>query len=168
MTGKKILDMILLLLMIVTTLAVIGLFYYIENVYKRPPINEDKEKKEFFSDSVAKTIPTLVPIPKTVISLIPSAPLPNLRLKYLEVELSLVLFESSDTGVIKTYEYVVLHNMIKIASEMGAMELNTLTGKMLFENRLKNEINKSLKKEINKEHTKPIVKGIFFSSYIVQ
>ncbi|MBY0416372.1 MAG: flagellar basal body-associated FliL family protein, partial [Bdellovibrionales bacterium] len=39
-------------------------------------------------------------------------------------------------------------------------ELNSLSGKILLEDRLKREINKALKK--------PVVKNIFFASFIVQ
>lgn len=160
MTGKKLLDMILLLLMIVTTLAVIGLFYYTEKMYKRPLINESKEKEAFFKDNASKSIPSFYKIDKMIISLVPSDPLANQRMKYLEVEIHLVMFESSDAGIIKSYLPIIQDKIITIASKTGAEELNTLTGKMLLENRLKKEINKSLEKSV--------VKSIFFSRYIIQ
>jgi flagellar FliL protein len=81
-------------------------------------------------------------------------------MRYVELEIHLVLFKSDDAGIIKTYLSVVQDKIITVASKMGADELNSLTGKILLEDRLKKEINKSL--------GKPVVKSIFFSRYIVQ
>lgn len=160
MTGKKMLDMILLGVMILTTLAVIGLFYYTEKVYKRPPIDENKERDAFLKEGDPKAMPVFYKIDKLTVSLVPKDPNANQRMRYLEVELSLVLFKPEDAGIIKTYLMVVQDKIITISSKMGAEELNSLTGKLLLEDRLKKEINKTL--------GKPVVKSIFFSRYIVQ
>lgn len=153
------LDMILLGVMTLTTLAVIGLFYYTEKIYKRPPIDENKEKLALFSENDPKALPVFYKFDKMTVSLVPKDQNGNQRMHYAEIEVHLVLFKSEDAGIIKTYEAVVKDKIITIASKMGADELNTLTGKILLENRLKTEINKSL--------GKPVVKGIFFSRYTV-
>lgn len=160
MTGKKLIDMILLAAMTITTLAVIGLFYYTEKIYKRPPIDESKEKEAFLKESDPRALPAFYKLDKMTVSLIPRDPKVNQRMRYVELEIHLVMFKSEDAGVIKTYLPVVQDKIITIASKMGADELNSLTGKILLEDRLKKEINKSL--------GKPIIKSIFFSSYIVQ
>jgi len=160
MTGKKLLDMILIALMLVTTLAVIGLFYYTEKVYKRPPIDEAKEREAFLKESDPKALPAFYKLDKMTVSLVPRDPNANQRMRYIELEVHLVMFKSEDAGIIKTYLPVVQDKIITITSKMGADELNSLTGKILLEDRLKNEINKSLGKSV--------VKSIFFSRYIVQ
>ncbi|MGZ3790479.1 MAG: flagellar basal body-associated FliL family protein [Bacteriovorax sp.] len=160
MTGKKMLDMILLGVMTLTTLLVIGLFYYTEKVYKRPPIDETKEKEALLKDSDPKAIPAFYKMEKMTVSLVPKDPNANQRMRYVELEIHLVLFKSEDAGIIKTYQAVVQDKIITIASKMGADELNSLTGKLLLEDRLKKEINKSL--------GQTVVKNIFFSRYIVQ
>jgi len=154
------LDMILLGVMTLTTVAVIGLFYYTEKVYKRPPIDENKERDAFLKEGDPKAMPVFYKIDKMTVSLVPKDPNANQRMRYLEVELSLVLFKPEDAGIIKTYLMVVQDKIINVSSKMGAEELNSLTGKILLEDRLKKEINKSL--------GKPVVKSIFFSRYIVQ
>ena len=159
MTGKKLFDMILLGLMTLTTLAVIGLFYYTEKVYKRPPIDEKKERDAFFKEGDPRALPSFYKIDKMTVSLVPKTD-GNQRMHYLEVEVHLVLFKAEDAGIIKTYQMVVQDKIISIASKMGAEELNTLTGKILLEDRLK--------KDINKDLGKIVVKNIFFSRYIVQ
>ncbi len=160
MTGKKLLDMILLGVMTLTTVAVIGLFYYTEKVYKRPPIDENKEKAALLKENDPKALPIFYKLDKMTVSLVPKDPNANQRMRYVELEISLVLFKSEDAGIIKTYQSVVQDKIITISSKMGADELNSLTGKILLEDRLKKEINKSL--------GKPVVKSIFFSRYIVQ
>lgn len=160
MTGKKLFDMILLGVMMLTTLAVIGLFYYTEKVYKRPPIDEAKEKEALLKDSDPRVLPAFYKLEKMTVSLVPREANGNQRMRYVELEIHLVMFKSDDAGIIKTYLPVVQDKIIVIASKMGADELNSLTGKILLEDRLKKEINKSL--------GKPVVKSIFFSRYIVQ
>lgn len=160
MTGKKLIDMILLAVMMLTTLLVIGLFYYTEKMYKRPPIDEVKEKEAFLNESDAKTLPAFFKLDKLTVSLVPKDPNANQRMRYVELEIHLVLFKSDDAGIVKTYLPIVQDKIITIASKMGAEELNSLTGKILLEDRLKKDINKAL--------GKPVVKSIFFSRYIVQ
>lgn len=160
MTGKKLLDMILLGVMTLTTLAVIGLFYYTEKMYKRPPIDESREKDALLKEGNPKALPAFFKLEKMTVSLVPKDNSGIQRMRYVELEIHLVLFKSDDAGIIKTYLSVVQDKIITVASKMGADELNSLTGKILLEDRLKKEINKSL--------GKPVVKSIFFSRYIVQ
>lgn len=160
MTGKKILDFILLGVMILATLAVTGLFYYTEKMYKRPPIDENAEKAALFSAVDAKAIPTFFKVEKMIVSLIPKNEAPNSRMRWLEIEIHLVLFEAKDLETMKAYLPLVQDRIIDITSKMGPDELNSLSGKILLEDRLKREINHSL--------SRPVVKNIFFASFIVQ
>jgi flagellar FliL protein len=160
MTGKKSLDMILLALMVVTTLLVIGLFYYTEKIYVRPPIDENKERDAFFKEGNPKAMPVFYKLDKMVVSLVPKDQNAGQRMRYVELEIHLVLFAAEDAGIIKTYIASVQDIIITITSKMGAEDLNSLTGKILLEDRLKKEMNKALKK--------PVVRSIFFSRYIVQ
>ncbi len=159
MTGKKLLDLILLLLSTITSLAVIGLFYYTEKSYKKPPIDESKEKEAFFKNADPKSMPTLIKIDKMVVSLIPKDQ-SNHRMHYLELEAHLSLIKPDYSASVKSYVSIVLDRIIVIASKMGAEELNTLTGKIILEDRLRKEINAAL--------GKPVIKSIFFSRYTVQ
>ena len=71
MTGKKLIDMILLGVMVLATLAVVGLFYYTEKVYKKPPIDEAAMKAELLNTVDSKAIPTFFKVDKMTISLVP-------------------------------------------------------------------------------------------------
>ena len=160
MTGKKLIDTILLGVMVLSTLAVVGLFYYTEKMYKKPPIDENAEKTALLNSVDAKAIPTFFKVDKMTVSLIPRNETANSRMRWLEVEMHLVLFEAADLELMKTNLPVVQDRIIDITSKMGPDELNSLSGKILLEERLKREINKSLKG--------PVVKNIYFASFIVQ
>ncbi len=160
MTGKKLLDTILVGAMILATLAVVGLFYYTEKMYKKPPIDENAEKAALMTSVDAKAIPTFFKVDKMTISLIPKNEAANSRMRWLEIEMHLVLFEASALEEMKVNLPVVQDRIIDIASKMGPDELNSLSGKILLEDRLKREINKALHK--------PTVKNIYFASFIVQ
>ena len=160
MTGKKLLDMILVGVMILATLAVVGLFYYTEKMYKKPPIDENAEKAALMTSVDAKAIPTFFKVDKMTISLIPKNEAANSRMRWLEIEMHLVLFESNALEEMKANLPIVQDRIIDIASKMGPDELNSLSGKILLEDRLKREINKALHK--------PTVKNIYFASFIVQ
>jgi flagellar FliL protein len=160
MTGKKLLDMILLGVMLLSTLAVAGLFYYTEKVYKKPPIDEAAEKTALMGEVNAKALPTFFKVDKMTISLTPKNEALNSRMRWLEIEIHMVLFEEKELEAMKTNLPLVQDRIIDISSKMGPDELNSLSGKILLEDRLKREINKSL--------GKPVVKNIFFASFIVQ
>lgn len=160
MTGKKLIDMILTALSLVTTLAVIGLFYYTEKMYVKPPINEDKEKEELFSQKASKVLPYLFKVDKLIVSLVPSDPTKIQRMRWLEVEVNLEVFKEADVGYVKAYLPAIQDRIIEVSSKMGPDEINTVSGKVLLEERLKTEFNRVLKKKI--------VKNIYFSRFIVQ
>lgn len=160
MTGKKLLDMILLGVMVLATLGTTGLFYYTEKMYKRPPIDEEAEKKALIESTTSKGIPTFFKVDKMIISLIPKNEAANSRMRWLEIEIHLVLFEASDLENIKVNLPIVQDRLIDITSKMGSDELNSLSGKIILEDRLKREINKAL--------GGLVVKNIFFASFIVQ
>lgn len=160
MTGNKKLDTILLLIMLTLTLATAGIFYYTEFLYKKPQVNESHEKAELLENKDARAIPQFFKVDKMVISLIPKDAPANARMRWLEIEMHLVLFEREDEVYISENIAVVKDRIIDIASRMGTEELNSVSGKILLEDRLKREINKAL--------LRPVIKNIFFASFIVQ
>lgn len=160
MTGKKLVDTILVALTLLTTLGVLGLFYFTEKMYKKPPIDEAKEKEALMKQTDEKATPELFKLETMVFSLIPKDNQKVQRMRYLEIEVHLVLFEAEDKEMLKNNLPIVQDRIMEISSKMGPEELSTLSGKILLENRIKTEINQKL--------NKPVVKTIYFSRYIVQ
>lgn len=153
------LDMILLGVMMLATLAVTGFFYWSVKVYKKPRIDENKEKMSLFTETDPKALPVFYKLDKITISLVPKEARAS-RMRWLEIEVQLALFSETDAGFVKAYQPVVIDRIIEISSKMGPEELNTLSGKILLEDRLKREINKAL--------NKTVVKSIFFPRYVIQ
>jgi flagellar FliL protein len=113
-----------------------------------------------FKETDPKTLPVFYKLDKITISLVPKSEARVSRMHWLEIEVQLALFSESDTGFVKAYQAAVLDRIIEISSKMGPEELNTLSGKMLLEDRLKREINKAL--------GKTVIKSIFFPRYVIQ
>lgn len=147
-------------IMLLLTLAVAGFFYYTEKIYKKPPVDEKSEKLALMNSVSVKSIPTFFKIDKMTISLIPKNEALNSRMRWLEVEMHMTLFDTADLSLAKAYLAIIQDRIIDVSSKMGPDELNSLTGKILLEDRLKKEINSALKK--------PVIKNIFFASFIVQ
>ncbi len=160
MTGKKLIDTILTAVSLLTTLAVIGLFYWTEKIYKKPPIDEEKEKKELLASTSQKEIPTLFKVDKMILSLSNNSEKNNQRLHWIEVETNLALFNEEMLPTLKEKLPLIQDRIIAVCSKMGKEELSTLSGKVLLEERLKNEINKVLNDKV--------VKNIFFSKFVIQ
>lgn len=160
MTGNKKLDTLITAIMFLTTTAVVGIFYYTEVVYKKPLVNESKEKESLLKESADKSIPQFYKIDKMVISLTPTNGPLNSRMRWLEIAMQMVLFESADEIYVSDNIAIVKDEIIGITSKMGPDELNSISGKILLEDRLKKAINKSLQK--------PVIKNIFFTNFIVQ
>lgn len=159
------LDMILVGIMLLTTLAVVGLFYYTEKVYVKPPVDENKEKEAFFKDHQdTKTIPTLFKVEKLLIGLSSEEKKPNSRMHYLELEVHLVLFKDEQVGIAKAYLPMIQDRIITIASKMHFDDLLNLTGRILLEDRLIRSINQEMKKSTNET----LVKQIYFTRFSVQ
>ena len=83
------------------TLSVVGLFYYTEKMYKKPPIDEHAEKASLLNSVEAKGIPTFFKVDKMTVSLIPKNEVANSRMRWLEVEMHLVLFDAADLESMK-------------------------------------------------------------------
>ena len=81
-------------------------------------------------------------------------------MRWLEVEVNLELFKSEDLEFVKAYLPAIQDRIIETTSKMGPDDINTISGKVILEERLKNEFNRVLGK-------KSVVK-IYFSKFIVQ
>lgn len=156
MTGKPLLDKILLGLNGVVILLATGLILFAHLGLKKPPIDQALEEANLKSEAQLRNEITPVQMKKIVVNL-PSA---YARLRFLEIEMSLQPFEEDQKEIIKTYEYRLQNALIMIAGGMLPEELSGVTGKILLESRLK--------KQVNQEIGQPVIKQIYFSKFVVQ
>lgn len=148
---------ILIILNLVIALAAAGLVYYSHNMLKPEPTNQALEAEALKKDAMASSQIQPVPLKKIVVNLHSG----GTRLRYLDVEMNILPFHEDQKAVIKANEHVFKDALIEIASHLGPDDLNSVTGKILLENKLKKQVNPKL-------GDTPVVKQIYFSGFVVQ
>ncbi|EQC44636.1 flagellar basal body-associated protein FliL [Bacteriovorax sp. BSW11_IV] len=156
MTGNRTIDTVIMALTLLLTMATAGLFIYTEKVYKHPVPSDAAEKERLMQDSAQYNALTTTKIEKLIINL----DSPTKRLRFLEVEVNFVTFKESGAKDITENNAIVNDTIIRLANEMPPEELNSISGKILFENRIK--------RALNDFYGRPVIKEIFFSSFVVQ
>ena len=82
------------------------------------------------------------------------------RLRFLQVQMNLEVFEEKDKDKVNTYKAFITDSLIDITSNLTPAELNSVTGRILLETRIKNRVNEQL------DHK--LIKKIYFSKFIIQ
>jgi flagellar protein FliL len=148
---------ILIILNLVVVLAGAGLVYYSHNIVKPETTNEAAEAEALKNDAVASTLTQPVPIKKFVVNLHSRSS----RLRYLDLEMNILTFEEEQKQIIKGNEHIFKDVVIEIAAQLEPDDLDSVTGKILLENKIKKQVNAKL-------GDPPVVKQIFFSGFVVQ
>lgn len=156
MTGNPSIDKILLGLNGAFIAAATALIIYAHTGIKRPPINEAGQMRELIDESLLKNELTPVVFPKQVVNLYSRAT----RLRFLDMQMNVEVFEAAHKDIIELYKPYILDSLIQITGNMQPEELNSVTGRILLETRLKSRINTHLARHV--------VKKIYFSRFIIQ
>tara|TARA_R110000868_G_scaffold226115_12_gene478647 strand:- start:454 stop:924 length:471 start_codon:yes stop_codon:yes gene_type:complete len=156
LTGKKLIDTILIGLMLLATLATVGVFVYTQILYERPLPNPAAEKAKMMAQAKEQLFPNSYKLDKLIINL----PSKSSRLRFLDVQAYLVPFSSEATDSFDKKKAKIQDIFIEVASAIEPNELGTISGKILLESRLK--------KKINELFPKPLVKNIQFTDFVIQ
>ena len=148
---------VLIILNLVIALAGAGLVFYSHNVIKPKPTDQAAEAENLKKDALAGTQIQPVPIKKFVVNLHSKSS----RLRYLDLEMNVLPFTEEQKGIIKANEYIFKDTLIEIASRLDPEDLDSVTGKILLENKIKKAVNKKLGEP-------PVIKQIYFSGFVVQ
>jgi len=154
---------ILILINLAVALLGAGVVFYSHNIIKPPPTDQMAESEKLKEESLKKNQLHTVPMKKIVVNLESK----GTRLRYLDVEMNIVTFNEEEKEIIKTYEYLLKDSIIDIASFLTPEDLDSITGKMIFEKRLKDKINEKIR-QINNTITAPVIKQIYFSGFVIQ
>lgn len=141
---------------LVVVLAGAGLVYYAHNMIKPEPTNQTTELENLKTGAMEQAQVQAVPMKKFVVNLHSR----GTRLRYLDVEMNILPFHNDQKELIKASEHVFKDVVIEIASHLEPEDLDTLSGKILLENKIKKQVNAKL--------GEPVVKQIFFSGFVVQ
>lgn len=150
------LQKILILLNLVVAIAGVGVVYFAHNIIKPEPTDQAAEAESLKTEALAQSQIQPVPIKKFVVNLHSGSS----RLRYLDLEMNILPFHEDQKELIKTSEHIFKDIIIDIASKLGPEDLDTVTGKILLENKIK--------KQVNAKFGQPVVKQIFFSGFVVQ
>lgn len=147
---------ILILLNAVIVLGSAGLVYYSHKMIKRKPIDETAALNKMINDVANASKVTPVKLKKLTINLYSR----KTRLRFLDIELNILPFAEKDKELIKEMEPYIADSVIIIAGDMTPEDLNSVSGKILLENKIRYQTNQMLKRSV--------VKEIFFSRFVIQ
>lgn len=158
MTGNRIIDAILGLLTLLITAGALGVFIYTEVVYQRPAVNDSVEMQNMMTDIAASESVPAVALGKITLNI--QTDRPSSRLRFLDVEASIVPFSSAAATRIEGAKKQITDSFIDVASRMSPEELGSISGRILLESRLK--------KRIEMITGSQSVKEILFTSFVIQ
>lgn len=156
MTGNKNIDKVILILALLATMATAGVFVYTEILYKRVLPDDQTEFSALKESTKNNFIPESFKLDKIIVNL----PSHTSRLRFLDTEIHLVLFDKEFVKLLEENKAVINDLIIEIASDIDPDELNTISGKLIFESRVRNRLNKKL--------GKMVVKELFYSKFVIQ
>ncbi len=155
------LQKILIITNLVVVLAGAGLVYYSHNIIKPAPTDQVAEVENLKAGAMEQAQVQAVPMKKFVVNLFSKSS----RLRYLDVEMNILPFHNDQKELIKANEYLFKDILIEIGSQLQPDDLDTLSGKILLENKIKKQVNA---KFLLLGSGQPVVKQIFFSGFVVQ
>jgi flagellar FliL protein len=150
------LQKILVIANLVVVLAGAGLVFYSHNLLKPAATNQLEETENLKKTALDQVQIQAVPMKKFVVNLHSL----GTRLRYLDVEMNILPFNNDQKDIIKGNDHIFKDVLIEVASHLEPDELDTLSGKILLENKIKKQVNTKL--------GKPVVKQIYFSGFVVQ
>jgi flagellar FliL protein len=153
------LQKILVLVNMVVVLAGAGLVYYAHNMIKPQPTDQVAETENLKKEALDQVQVQAVPIKKFVVNIHSR----STRLRYLDVEMNILPFRNEQKEIIKANEHIFKDVVIEIAARLEPEELDSLSGKILFEKKVKDRVNEKLGQPGD-----PLVNKIYFSGFVVQ
>lgn len=133
-----------------------GVVFYSHNFIKPAPTDQIAEKVKLKEGLGQNTGLTPVPIKKFTVNLDSDVN----RLRFLSLEMNVLPFYEDQKAIISKNEFMIKDVVIELATKLAPEEVETVTGKMLFESRIKKQVNAKL--------GQPVIKQIFFSGFVIQ
>lgn len=156
MTGNPGLDKIILALNGVVVASAAGLVFYAHTQINPPPTNTSLEFGNLIEGSVNESQKAPVTMDEIVVNLYSR----EARLRFLNTQMNIVLIQERDREYVTNLKVIINDSLIDIAGNMKPEELNSVTGRILLENRIKDKVNDFAKRTV--------IKKILFSKFIVQ
>jgi flagellar FliL protein len=156
MTGNPALDKIIFM---ANTAVVVGsalIVVYSHTLIKRPLVDRAGELSSLKYEARNQNERPMVKIDRVLVNLSSR----KTRLRFVEIEPHIQGFSAEDEGIVREFKHIIYDSIIDIAGNLTPRELNSLTGRILLESKIREEINRRLGKKV--------IKKIFFSKFVVQ
>lgn len=147
---------ILMLANLIFVLLAAGVVIYSHTMIKPAPTDQVLEKEKLQKDAIQGAQLQPVPIKRFVVNLHSRAT----RLRYLDLEMNVLTFSEEQKQIIRSNEHIFKDAVVEIASRLSPEDLDTVTGKILLENKIKTRV--------NQKFGQPVVRQIYFSGFVVQ
>lgn len=152
---QKIIAAICLVFSLLTT----GIFIYTQLFYKKPIPDDAKEFAIMKEESKKPIMPVEgYKIKRIMINL--EQETGKEKMRYLNLEALIIPFKEDGAGILDENQAIVYDTFMMVGSKMDPNELNTISGKILLENRLRKTINERLHEEV--------VREILFQHFMIQ
>ena len=159
LNGMRLWERVVVAISLGVSVVVIGFFIYRHSFYQKPlPSNRQglgELHREAMSLAQAKHFKTLKL--KQMTTNLYSA---RTRLRYLNMEVHLSPFKEEQIAELQRSQSFIYDAILTIAGKKRPAEINSLSGKLLFEH--------EIKQRINRELSRPLVRQIFFAAFVIQ
>lgn len=156
MTGNPGVDKIIMGLNAIVVGGAAALVFFAHNMIKPPSVDEQAQYTGMARDAMVDFKKQPVLFDEVVVNLYSR----ERRLRFLNLIMSLDVYEEGQQQRVDTMKPIIFDALIDITGNMKPEELNSITGKILLETRLKNKINTIV------DHK--LVKKVYFSKFIIQ
>ena len=156
MTGNPGLDKIILGINAIVVAGAAGLVFYAHTQIKTPLTDKSAAFGELIDSSVNEYQKAPITMDEIVVNLYSR----EARLRFLNTQMNVVLIQESDRDYVTSLKVIINDALIDISGNMKPDELNSVTGRILLENRVKDRVNKFA--------GRTVIKKILFSKFIVQ
>lgn len=156
MTGNPQLDKIILTINGVVVIAATALVVYSHKGIQPPPIQAELD----FGNSIENSMVEFEKPPVVMEEIVVNLYSRERRLRFLNTQMNIQLFNEQDRETVTILKPIINDALIDIAGNMKPGEVNSITGRILLETRIK--------ERVNKHAHKSLIKKILFSKFIVQ
>lgn len=156
MTGNPTLDKIILGINGVVVLGATALVIITHTQFAPPVTEQGKEFGTLIENSINEYQKPPVVLDEALVNLYSR----EARLRFLNTQMNIVLFEESDREKVMIMKPFIFDILIDVAGNMKPEELNSVTGRLILEERIKSKFNQLAEKHI--------IKRILFTKFIIQ
>lgn len=156
MTGNPAVDKIILGLNGLLVVGATALVIFSHNLIKKPSTDRGKEVGSMIENSMSELQKPPLVMDEIVVNLYSR----EARLRFLNTQMNIVLFKEKDRELAQSMKAKIFDTLIDVAGNMKPNDLNSVTGRILLETRIK--------KRVNKMTREPLIKKILFSKFIIQ